>query len=131
MTRCTWQPSDCGGKPRKSFLPSKLARVARTGHSLSHPPGIVKVLKGRHVSDSSPARPDLTVSNAIRVKRERSGLSARELGKRAGLSAAYVSALESGNLNPSFQAFARLAIVLRFTPAEIFFLVQTTAQDAS
>ncbi len=70
---------------------------------------------------------DHAVRKAIRLKRESYGLSRRELGRRAELSEGYVSALEAGNLNPSFSAFSRLAHALRFTPTEIFFLVQTEA----
>jgi transcriptional regulator with XRE-family HTH domain len=70
---------------------------------------------------------DHAVHKAIRLKRESYGMSRRELGRRASLSEGYVSALEAGNLNPSFAAFSRLAHVLRLTPTEIFFLVQTEA----
>ncbi len=71
----------------------------------------------------------LGVHNAIRLKREGFGLSRRELGRRAGLSEGYVSALEAGNLNPSFSAFSRLATTLRFTPSEIFYLTQSEASS--
>ena len=64
------------------------------------------------------------VHGAIRLKRESYGLSRRELGRRANLSEGYVSALEAGNLNPSFAAFSRLAKALRFTPSEVYYLVQ-------
>lgn len=73
---------------------------------------------------------DHAVRKAIRLKRESFGLSRRELGRRADLSEGYVSALEAGNLNPSFAAFSRLAKALRFTPSEIFFLVQTEASTS-
>lgn len=72
---------------------------------------------------------DHVVHKAIRLKRESFGLSRRELGRRAQLSEGYVSALEAGNINPSFAAFSRLAVALRFTPTEIYFLVQTEASD--
>lgn len=74
-----------------------------------------------------PVQLDHAVHKAIRLKRESFGLSRRELGRRANLSEGYVSALEAGNINPSFSAFSRLACALRFTPSEIFFLVQTEA----
>lgn len=70
---------------------------------------------------------DHAVHKAIRLKRESLGISRRELGRRASLSEGYVSALEAGNINPSFSAFSRLALTLRLTPTEIFFLVQTEA----
>lgn len=72
---------------------------------------------------------DHAVHKAIRLKRESFGLSRRELGRRAKLSEGYVSALEAGNINPSFAAFSRLACALRFTPSEIYFLVQTEASS--
>lgn len=72
---------------------------------------------------------DHAVHKAIRLKRESFGLSRRELGRRANLSEGYVSALEAGNINPSFAAFSRLACALRFSPSEIYFLVQTEASS--
>lgn len=77
----------------------------------------------------TPVQLDHAVHKAIRLKREAFGLSRRELGRRARLSEGYVSALENGNLNPSFAAFSRLACALRLTPSEIFFLVQTEASN--
>lgn len=71
--------------------------------------------------------PELEVHNAFRAKRERLGLSRRELGRRARKSPAYVSALEAGNLRPSFESFAVMAVELRLTPGEIFLLVQNAA----
>jgi transcriptional regulator with XRE-family HTH domain len=82
------------------------------------------------ITSPAPApQPELTTNDALRSKRERLGLSKRELGRRAGLSAAYVSAFEAGKLRPSFIAFARLAVELRLTPAEIFLLVQSAALE--
>lgn len=76
------------------------------------------------VSPTPAIRPELAVVSAVRLKREALGLSRRELGRRAGLSEAYVSAFEGGRLSPSFSAFAHLAVELRLTPTEVFYLVQ-------
>lgn len=81
------------------------------------------------MSTDSPVQLDHAVHKAIRLKREAYGLSRRELGRRAKLSEGYVSALENGNLNPSFAAFSRLACALRFSPSEVFYLVQTEASN--
>ena len=71
--------------------------------------------------------PELAVRHAIRLKREALGLRKRELGRRAQLSVAYVASLEAGSLKPGFNAFARLAVELRFTPSEIYLLIQNEA----
>lgn len=69
-------------------------------------------------------QPELAARRVIQLRRERLGISKRELGRRSSLSAAYVSALESGSLKPSLAAFSRLAVELRLTPKEIFMIVQ-------
>lgn len=87
---------------------------------------------GRTVGFDSPTpaqQPELAAHNALRLKRERLGLSKRELGRRACLSAAYVSAFEAGNLRPSLNAFSRLAAELRLTPGEVFLIVQNAALE--
>lgn len=48
----------------------------------------------------------------VRVWREHRGLSARALARRAGISAAYLSQIETGRKPGSFDAMARLARAL-------------------
>jgi len=48
----------------------------------------------------------------VRVWREHRGLSARALAGRAGISAAYLSQIETGRKPGSFDAMARLARAL-------------------
>lgn len=64
-----------------------------------------------------------TAGQAIRLLRERAGLSARALSARAGLSPAYVGKVEAGVLDPSLRAFARIAVALGMTQQEIWWLV--------
>jgi len=54
----------------------------------------------------------LAGENRIRIWREHRGLSARELARRAGISAAYVSELESGRKNGRVEPLQRLAVAL-------------------
>ena len=54
----------------------------------------------------------LAGENRIRVWREHRGLSARELARRAGISGAYVSELESGRKNGRVEPLQRLAVAL-------------------
>lgn len=54
----------------------------------------------------------LAGENRIRVWREHRGLSARELARRAGISAAYVSELESGRKSGRVEPLQRLATAL-------------------
>lgn len=65
----------------------------------------------------------ITVAETIKHLRGRNNLSARALSLQAGLSASYVGKLEAGEIEPSFNAFARLALVLEMTPHEVFFCV--------
>ena len=64
----------------------------------------------------------------VRSARSRKGLSARALGAKAGVSAAYVSRLEADSLSPSLRTFARLAIALGLSPAEMWAVVVLEAQ---
>lgn len=80
------------------------------------------------ISQGPEYQAELSVESAIKLKRENLKLSKRELGRRAKLSPAYVQALESGNLSPSFAAFSRLAVELRMSPSEVFVLVQNAAR---
>jgi transcriptional regulator with XRE-family HTH domain len=48
----------------------------------------------------------------VRVLREHQGLSARALADRAGISAAYLSQIETGKKPGSFDAMAKLARAL-------------------
>jgi len=56
-------------------------------------------------------------------------LSAAALSKAIGKSASYVAKIESGQLEPSAKAFARIATVLELTDVEISTLVRLTALE--
>lgn len=71
--------------------------------------------------EADEARP--FAGEAIRRVRERRGLSARALSAKAGLSAAYVCRVESGQVEPSFRRFAQLAVVLEMNELEIYTVV--------
>ncbi len=60
---------------------------------------------------------------AIRKCREKRNVSARQLSLAAGFSESYVSKIESGELAPSFSAFASIARELEMTPWELMFCV--------
>lgn len=62
----------------------------------------------------SPVRPDpmidlSRIGAALRAKREQSGLTIYEVGERAGVTGAYVSALERGNGNPTISVLQKIA----------------------
>lgn len=65
----------------------------------------------------------LTLANAIRHMREKAGLSARALSLKARLSSSYVGKLESGEIEPSVRAFARIALSLGLTREEVFLII--------
>ncbi len=70
---------------------------------------------------------DLPVGHFIRAYRNARKLSQRSLSIGSGLSASYVGKVESGEIDPSFRAFAMLAHHLGFTSREIVFLVKYEA----
>ena len=65
----------------------------------------------------------IPLGEVVQAVRLRSKLSARELSARAGLSPSYITKLESGTVEPSLRAFARIAKVLNLSSAEIVFIV--------
>jgi transcriptional regulator with XRE-family HTH domain len=69
----------------------------------------------------------IPLGEIIRSVRKTANLSARELSARSNLSPSYVTKLEAGEIEPSLRAFARIAMVLGMTPAEITFCVRQEA----
>ncbi len=59
------------------------------------------------------------VGKAIRVFRNREGISQEALGFRAGLHRTYVSDVERGKRNPTVWTLQRLASELSTTPSEV------------
>lgn len=70
----------------------------------------------------------LTLATAIRYQRTKKGLSARALSEQAGLSPSYVSKVESGEIEPSLRAFARIATALELNLYELQLLLQITGR---
>lgn len=58
-------------------------------------------------------------------------MSARNLSAVANLSPSYVSKVESGEIQPSLQAFARIAMALSLTHQEIWVCVVLAAKTVS
>lgn len=73
----------------------------------------------------------ISVAQAVHHLRHRKGLSARQLSHEAGLSPSYVSKLESGEIDPSFEAFSALAVVLEMSAHEILVLVRCVGEPKS
>lgn len=69
----------------------------------------------------------LTVSDLIKYKRQKFGLSARQLSGMAGLSPSYVSKVENGTIKPSLDAFGKIVRLLEFSDVEIAFVVKKIA----
>jgi len=68
----------------------------------------------------------------MKFLRERSEISARELSSRAGLSASYVSKVESGSVLPTIESFSKLISELNVTDMEIVYLIKLlTKKDIS
>lgn len=66
---------------------------------------------------------------AIRFHRKEQGLSARALSIKAGLSPAYVFKVESGAIEPSLRTFARLAVALHMSMAEVWVCVVSEVHE--
>lgn len=69
----------------------------------------------------------VTTGDIIRFKRHAAGLSARALSIKAGLSPAYVCKVENGSIEPSLRGFARLAVALSMTKAELWVCINNEA----
>lgn len=61
----------------------------------------------------------IDVGELLKVKRVQAGVSARDLSVKIGKSPSYVNKVESGTIDPSLQAFARLAVELKLNHHEI------------
>lgn len=72
--------------------------------------------------------PTIPLGTALRALREdRTSLSARGLSLTAGLSESYVGKVESGQVEPSVRAFAKIVVHLRLKPAEVWVLLSREA----
>jgi len=67
----------------------------------------------------------------MKFLRERSGVSARQLSAQAGLSASYVSKVESGSVLPTIESFSKLISELDVTDMEIVYLIKLLAKKDS
>lgn len=63
-------------------------------------------------------------ADGLKKLRERRGVSARALSLEAGLSASYVSKIESGQVKPSVEAFAYLMKALEASDEEVLYMVR-------
>ena len=70
-----------------------------------------------------------TFQELMRVIRERSGISARQLSLQAGLSASYVSRMERGDFHPTLDNFVKMVDILECTDSEILFILQACYED--
>lgn len=66
---------------------------------------------------------DLEFHTVFKLWRKMTLYSARSLSLACGLSASYVSKIESGALIPPLNTFMKLVTELQLTPAEISFLL--------
>ncbi len=71
---------------------------------------------------------NLTLGQAIKLLRQKRNFSARALSHRVGFSPSYINKIESGEIDPSFNAFAKIAYVLKMSQAEIIYLLNVSAR---
>ena len=72
----------------------------------------------------------LTVGEILKAVRDSRRVSSRQVSHDAGLSPTYLSKVERGAMEPSLQAFARIATVLELNDAEIALAVRLHAAHA-
>lgn len=72
-----------------------------------------------------------SVGPAIRVLRDKAGISQEELAARAELDRTYVSGIERGARNPSVKSLQRVANGLEVGLDEVFILARKLAEAAA
>ena len=72
----------------------------------------------------------MTLGNAIKVVRTATGMKQREVAAKIGVTANYLSLVESGKREPSISVLNRLAKMLGI-PVGIFFLWQEMGENAT
>lgn len=74
--------------------------------------------------------PQLTLGYVVRtLRRQRTDMSARALSIYAGLSESYVGKVETGNMDPSMRAFAKIAVALQLSPGELAVIINREAHQ--
>jgi transcriptional regulator with XRE-family HTH domain len=68
-----------------------------------------------------------SLGELIRIRRESIGLSQRELGSRAGVTASHIAYIECGRRRPSYTLLFRLGQGLNLSRRELFFLAYPEA----
>lgn len=74
------------------------------------------------------SRRHLELGGLIRLVRQRRGYSARQLSAMAGYSPSYVGKIEKGEIEPSLQAFAKIAKILNLSQMEVTYLLNKAAE---
>lgn len=64
----------------------------------------------------------------MRFLRDRTGMSARGLSEKAGLSLSYVSKMEKGDVTPTVEVFSKIISQLEVTAPEIVYLINIFAE---
>jgi len=73
---------------------------------------------------SKRAKPQIALGEAVRVMRERQGLSMTSVASRGGVSTRWIEDVEAGKSNPTWSHLRRLFIGLRVEPTELMALVE-------
>jgi transcriptional regulator with XRE-family HTH domain len=69
----------------------------------------------------------MSVGEIIKYLREAQKRSARSLSLECGYSSAYIGKVESGEIEPSFRAFAKIARALHMNALEIDYIISQEA----
>lgn len=79
-----------------------------------------RILAGEQPGGEGPADVRLRFGRCIRLRREELGFSQETLGLRAGLHPTYVSGIERGRRNVSFDNIIKLCTALSVLPSDLF-----------
>ena len=96
---------------------SGLCRRCHTSLDHEEPPA-VETAPAPQIAEVEPG-PALQVANAIRVLRQRNGLSQRQLALRMQVPRTYVSKIENEKATPTLSSLERLAAALEVTVPEL------------
>jgi len=88
------------------------------------------VLVEQHLYHQLAKEAEISLAEYFKWLRKRSGLSARALSQKSGLSPSYVSKLEAGDIMPSADAWAKLVTTLECSEAEVMLLIGVLANES-
>ncbi|MGC2324087.1 MAG: helix-turn-helix transcriptional regulator [Terriglobales bacterium] len=98
---------------------TNLCRKCRTSLDAEEPPALLAPVAPISETGSGNGRAHLQIASAIRMLRQRSGLSQRQLAMRMQVPRTYVSKIENEKATPTLSSLERLARALEVTVPDL------------